>query len=67
MTFFRQLLLPQARRWAILVVVALGGVLLTGGVTRSLYLVEQERLQSRFQLAAQARASEIVDQMRQPL
>ena len=67
MTFFRQPLPPKARRWAILLAVGVFGVLITGWVTRSLSGVEQERLELRFQSAAQARANEVVDQLRQPL
>ena len=67
MTFFRQSLQPNARRWTILLVVGVLGLLITGWVTRSLYKVEQERLELRFQSTAQARADEVIDQMRQPL
>lgn len=51
----------------ILVVVGLLGLLTTVWVTRSLYEVERERLEYRFELAAQARADEVIDQLRQPL
>ena len=67
MIFPRQPLPPNARRWAILLIVGIFGVLITGWVTRSLSGVEQERLELRFQSAAQARANEVVDQLRQPL
>ena len=67
MIFSRQPLPPDARRWAILLVVGVFGVFLTGWVTRSLSGVEQEQLELRFQSAAQARANEVVDQLRQPL
>ena len=67
MTFFRQSLQSNARRWAILLVVGVLGVLITGWVARSLRDAEQERLEYRFRLAAQARADAVIDQMRQPL
>ncbi len=57
----------DARRRAILFVVGVFGLLITAWVTRSLHDIERERLQLRFQSAAQARAGEVVDQMRQPL
>ena len=67
MTFLRPSLPPTSRRWAILLAVGVFGVLITGWVMRSLSAVEQERLELRFQSAAQARANEVIDQLRQPL
>ena len=67
MTFLREPLSPATRRWAILLVVGVFCALITVWVTRSFSRVEQERLESRFQSAAQARANEVVDQLRQPL
>jgi diguanylate cyclase (GGDEF)-like protein/PAS domain S-box-containing protein len=63
----RQPHLLNAERWIILVVVGVLGLLITAWVTRSLYAVERERLEYRFQLSAQARAGEVADQLRQPL
>jgi diguanylate cyclase (GGDEF)-like protein/PAS domain S-box-containing protein len=67
MMFFRQSTRLNPERWTILVLVGVLGLLITVWVTQSLYEVEQERLASRFQLAAQSRAGEVIEQMNQPL
>ncbi|MBS1227596.1 MAG: hypothetical protein H6R17_873 [Proteobacteria bacterium] len=67
MIFLRQSSLLSAPRWLILIVVGLLGLLATAWVSWSLHAVEQERLEFRFRLAAQARADEVIDQLRQPL
>ena len=67
MTLFRPSLPSFSKRWVILLAVGVFGALITAWVTRSLSSIEQERVELRFQSAAQARANEVIDQLRQPL
>ncbi len=66
MTFWQ----AQRRRvtpLAILAVVGAIGLLITLWVSWSLERIEQERLEQRFQVAASARAAEVISVMREPL
>ena len=67
MTFFRPWLAADNRRRAILLAVGACGLLITGWVTSSLHVIERDRLELRFASAAQARANELAEQLRQPL
>lgn len=67
MTLLQQTQLRQKYRWSILTIIGLLGLLITAWVSWTQFKSEQEKLEQRFQLAAQAHTNALSTQIRQPL